>query len=130
MKPLTNEEVLTLAQNQQPVFFRWYHPEIEGQLSSAWKIRKQGLTQIELFTRKKVTRRNGKYLFLLNQVEGFSHDSQWPLEEGHEIDGNGFIFLFNNAQEADIWEAMRRQRTVNELASLRQSIQDNLTSPS
>jgi hypothetical protein len=126
MQPLNNQELLALAQNQAPVYFRWYYPEREGDTSSAWRVRKEGYSAIDLFTRKKATKHNGQYLFSLVQVEGFSHDSRWDIREGHEIDGHGHVYLFKSALNADIWEAARRQRTVNEIQSLRQSIKTNL----
>ena len=125
MQPLNNAELLVLTQNQTPVYFRWYYPEREGDLGSAWRIRKEGMSAVELFTRKKVNKHTGKYLFTLQQVD-MSHDSRWEIREGHEIDGHGFIYLFKSATDADIWEASRRQRTVNEIQSLRQSIKTNL----
>jgi hypothetical protein len=127
MKPLTTTDLLQKAAFREQVYFRWFKPEIEGQRDSAWRVKAQGYLPVSVLKRVKVRKHSGKHLFTIGE---FSFDDYHLIEEGHEIDGHGHVFFFNDASQADEFVEFRKQKFARECASLRPAIERTLNNVS
>jgi len=123
MKPLTTTDLIQKAAFHEQVYFRWFKPEVERQPNTAWQVKAQGYLPVKVLRRKKVNKYTGRHLFSIGQ---FNFDDRFMIEEGHEIDGHGHVFFFNDASQADEFVEFRKQKFARECASLPNAIERTL----
>jgi len=109
------------------VYFCWFKPEIERHPETAWRIRCHGWTSIERGERTGRLRTGVSRQYIKITKLGHIVNENAPIgEEGFEVDGRGFVYLFNSPKERAQYVEDRRRAFAAESASLFPAIINNL----
>jgi hypothetical protein len=125
MNPLNTQQILEKARTHQPIYYRWFKPEIERHPETAWQVWQHAtVTGFTVIERPKSMRKKHGDFFI--SIDRFGFNSNYPIEQGLEIDGYGFVYFFNDAKEADVFVEERKQKFARECTALVGAVRESL----